>query len=58
MNQERSMSEHEVITRTHEPITVMTLVTHLAACGLREGQTVLVHTRLSALGWVLEARKQ
>ena len=47
------MSEHEVIARTHEPITVMTLVTHLAACGLREGQTVLVHTRLSALGWVV-----
>ena len=53
MNQQRSMSEHEVIARTHEPITGMTLVTHLAACGLREGQTVLVHTRLSALGWVV-----
>ena len=47
------MSEHEVIARTHEPITVMTLVTHLAACGLGAGQTVLVHTRLSALGWVV-----
>jgi aminoglycoside N3'-acetyltransferase len=46
------MSEHEVIARTHEPITVMTLVTHLAACGLGAGQTVLVQTRLSALGWV------
>jgi aminoglycoside 3-N-acetyltransferase len=47
------MSEHEVIARTHELITVMTLVTHLAACGLRGGQTVLVHMRLSALGWVV-----
>ena len=47
------MSEHKVIARTHEPITVMTLVTHLAACGLGAGQTVLVHTRLSALGWVV-----
>src|SRR6476660_3356685 len=47
------MSEHDVIAGTHEPITVMTLVTHLAACGLGAGQTVLVHTRLSALGWVV-----
>jgi hypothetical protein len=52
MNQERSMSEREVIARTREPITVMTLVT-LEACGLRVGQTVLVHTRLSVLGWVV-----
>jgi aminoglycoside N3'-acetyltransferase len=52
MNQKRSMSEDEVIAGTHEPITLMTLVTHLAACGLGAGQTVLVHTRLSALGWV------
>ena len=34
MNQERSMSECEVIARTRKPITVMTLVTHLEACGL------------------------
>ena len=53
MNQERSMSECEVIARTREPITVMTLVTHLEACGLGVGQTVLVHTRLSVLGWVV-----
>jgi aminoglycoside 3-N-acetyltransferase len=53
MNQKRSMSEDEVIAGTHEPITLMTLVTHLAACGLGAGQTVLVHTRLSALGWVV-----
>jgi aminoglycoside 3-N-acetyltransferase len=50
------MSEQEVIARTHEPITVMTLITHLAACGLDAGQTVLVHTRLSALGWVVGAQ--
>jgi aminoglycoside 3-N-acetyltransferase len=56
MNRERRMSEQEVIARTHEPITVMTLITHLAACGLDAGQTVLVHTRLSALGWVVGAQ--
>ena len=53
MKKESSRSENEVIARSHEPITVMTLVTHLAACGLGAGQTVLVHTRLSALGWVV-----
>jgi aminoglycoside 3-N-acetyltransferase len=47
------MSEHEVIVRTHNPITVTTLVTDLAACGFHAGQIVLAHISLSALGWVV-----
>ena len=47
------MSEHEVIARTDRPSTVATLMTDLDACGLRAGQTVLAHTRMSALGWVV-----
>ncbi len=47
------MSEHAVMARTRSPITTTTLVADLVACGLRTGQTILVHTRMSALGWVV-----
>jgi aminoglycoside 3-N-acetyltransferase len=47
------MAEQDVIDWTHEPNTVATLMTDLAACGLRAEHTVIVHTRMSALGWVV-----
>jgi aminoglycoside 3-N-acetyltransferase len=47
------MSEETIIGRTHTPLTVTTLTEHLQACGLAEGQTVLVHLALSKLGWVV-----
>lgn len=34
------------------PQTVDSLAEQLAACGLAAGQTVLVHTRMSAIGWI------
>ena len=34
------------------PLTVDSLAEQFAAVGLAEGQTVLVHTRMSALGWI------
>lgn len=35
------------------PLTVDSLAEQFAACGLADGQTVLVHTRMSALGWIV-----
>jgi aminoglycoside 3-N-acetyltransferase len=35
------------------PLTVDLLAEQFAAAGLAEGQTVLVHTRMSALGWIV-----
>lgn len=47
------MSESDVIARTGEmPITVESLIADLRALGLAMGMTVLVHSSLSALGWV------
>ena len=46
-------SEHEVIKRTGTPFTVDSLAAELCACGLQEGQTVLVHMAMSKLGWVI-----
>ncbi len=47
------MSEKSVIERTTVPLTVTSLSEHLRACGLAEGQTVLVHMAMSKLGWVI-----
>ena len=47
------MSEKSVIERTAVPLTVTSLSEHLRACGLAEGQTVLVHLAMSKLGWVI-----
>jgi aminoglycoside 3-N-acetyltransferase len=46
------MTEEDVIARTDRPRTVRTLTADLAALGLRGGMTVLVHSKLSAIGWV------
>lgn len=47
------MSEHDTIQHTSEPLTTGSLAAQLAALGLHEGQTVLVHTALSRIGWVV-----
>ena len=47
------MSERSVIERTSTPVTVASLTDQLRACGLAEGQTVLVHMAMSKLGWVI-----
>ena len=47
------MSESDAIARATTPATVDTLARDLRALGLAEGQTVLVHTSLSALGYVI-----
>jgi len=44
--------ELELIQKTPEPLTRDTLARGLKACGLAEGQTVIVHSALSKLGWV------
>jgi aminoglycoside 3-N-acetyltransferase len=46
------MSEADAIDRVNEPVTVSSLVDDLESLGVRAGDTLLVHTSLSALGWV------
>ena len=46
------MSEAEAIARATEPSTVESLSGDFAALGLRAGDIALVHSSLSALGWV------
>ena len=47
------MSEADAIARAEAPATVDTLAADLRALGLAAGQHVLVHSSLSALGWVV-----
>lgn len=47
------MSEALIIQRTETPLTAESLSEKLRACGLAEGQTVLVHMAMSKLGWVI-----
>jgi aminoglycoside 3-N-acetyltransferase len=47
------MSEKNIIERTTTPLTVTSLTEQLRACGLAEGQTVLVHLAMSKLGWII-----
>jgi len=46
------MSERDLVERTQEPATVETLVADLLALGIVPGMTLLLHSSLSALGWV------
>lgn len=46
------MSESTQIARTGSPVTVESLSRELHRLGLKAGDIVLVHTSLSALGWV------
>ena len=47
------MSEEEVLKRTSAPLTAFSLAEKLQACGVAEGQTVLVHMAMSKLGWII-----
>lgn len=38
---------------TSLPVTVEDMTAQFAACGLQAGQTVLIHTAMSKIGWVL-----
>jgi aminoglycoside 3-N-acetyltransferase len=46
------MPEVDAIDPDYLPLTVDSLTEQFASCGLSAGQTVLVHTRMSALGWI------
>lgn len=46
------MSELKLIQSTPTPLTRESLANALQTCGLLEGQTVIVHSALSKLGWV------
>ncbi len=46
------MTEQELIEQSDEPITTERLETDLRNLGISAGDTVLVHSSLSALGWV------
>ena len=40
-------------TRNAEPLTLQTLLTDLRTCGVREGQTLILHGSLSRIGYVI-----
>lgn len=46
------MSEFDVIKNTKKPNTTESLVVDLKRIGIKEGDTVLVHSSLSSIGWV------
>ena len=46
------MPEADTIHPDAPPLTIHTLAGQLEACGLAPGQTVLVHSAMSKLGWV------
>ena len=46
------MSEDKVVKKTKMPATIESLQTDLRALGIRPGMVVLVHSSLSAMGWV------
>src|SRR2546423_10154420 len=49
---EDPMSEEAVIARTPVPGTIASLASDLGLLGVESGMTLLVHSSLSALGWV------
>ncbi|XVH31298.1 aminoglycoside N(3)-acetyltransferase [Haloferacaceae archaeon DSL9] len=46
------MSERDAIERVDDPVTAASIAADLRDLGIEPGETVLVHTSLSALGWV------
>ena len=46
------MSEADLIARSRHPLTTPIIADQLRACGLKAGDAVLLHSSLSALGWV------
>ncbi|MEO0410196.1 MAG: AAC(3) family N-acetyltransferase [Cyanobacteria bacterium P01_A01_bin.135] len=46
------MSEQDAIAASTQPVTTASLVMDLRALGLQPGQVVLIHSSLSAMGWV------
>lgn len=46
------MSELEALKHQQQPQTVASLTTDLLALGVKPGETLLVHSSLSAIGWV------
>jgi aminoglycoside 3-N-acetyltransferase len=47
------MPEHTVIAQTTEPLTIDSLAKSFRASGIQIGQTIIVHTSLRSLGWVI-----
>jgi aminoglycoside 3-N-acetyltransferase len=47
------MSEANIIEQTTAPLTVESLAAQFSELGLAAGQTVLVHSAMSKLGWVV-----
>jgi aminoglycoside 3-N-acetyltransferase len=47
------MPEIDLIDPNKQPQTIASLTAGLRALGLAAGQTVIVHTRMSAIGWVV-----
>ena len=50
---EDAMSDTKAIAHTDYPLTTQALAEQLHTCGLRPGQTVVVHMAMSRLGWVI-----
>ena len=46
------MSEKNIIDKTKIPITKKSLLEDLEGLGIEKGDTLLVHSSLSSLGWV------
>lgn len=48
----KSMSEADAIEQADDPVTVSSLVADIRDLGVGTGDTLLIHSSLSALGWV------